>query len=272
MNGATLERLCIHTATTKPLPLARAVEEYARSGVQGITVWEDALEGVEPDRARKLIADAGLQVVSLCRGGFFVDPSATIREERIEHNRTLIRSASRIGAPLLVLVCGAHPEVPLAEARSQIRAGIEAVLPLAVAEGVRLAVEPLHPMYADTRSAINTLGSANDLVEAIDDDHAGVAIDVYHLWWDPELEREVARCGDNIMAFHVSDWRSPTRHLLTDRALMGDGCIPIREIRRMVEEAGFDGFIEVEIFSEEHWSEDQPSFVRRIVQAYQNHV
>ena len=125
------------------------------------------------------------------------------------------------------------------------------LLPEAKAAGVKLAIEPLHPMYADTRSAINTLAQANDMAEALNSPWVGVAVDVYHLWWDPALENEIERCGrnNNLLAFHICDWKSPTIDMLNDRGLMGEGCIPIRKIRSWVEEAGFNGFIEVEIFS-----------------------
>lgn len=272
MNAPDLTRLCIHTATTKQLPLGRAVDAYAAHGVSGITVWDDALEPYGPAEARRMIESAGLSVVSLCRGGFFVSPEAVERTESIQHNTTLIHRAAELGAPLLVLVCGAHPDVPLESARAQITGAIERLLPIAAQCGVKLAVEPLHPMYADSRSAITTLRSANELVEGLDSEDLGIALDVYHLWWDPELPEQISRCGSNIAAFHVSDWRSPTRHLLTDRALMGEGCIPIREIRHQVEKAGFGGFIEVEIFSEELWAVDQREYVKAITRAYIDHA
>jgi sugar phosphate isomerase/epimerase len=143
-------------------------------------------------------------------------------------------------------------------------------VPHAEAAGVKLGIEPLHPAYADTRSAINTLQQANDLAEAFDTEALGVVVDVYHLWWDPDLEAEIARCGANghLFAYHVCDWKSPTEHLLLDRGLMGEGCIPLRQIRGWVEDAGFDGFVEVEIFSETYWQQDQHAFLDRIQRAY----
>jgi sugar phosphate isomerase/epimerase len=282
------DRLCIHTATNRPLPLEVAVDEYVRVGVSGVTVWRDALAGRDPGRAGDLIRGAGLSVVSLCRGGFFVSPTAEGRAAAVEENRAVIREAALLGAPLVVLVCGADPAVPLAEARDQIRGGIERVLPLAEELGVRLAIEPLHPMYADTRSAVTDLATANSIAERIASPYVGVAIDVYHLWFDPNLEEEIARAGragggvaqapdirgsaGNIFAFHVCDWRSPTRDLLTDRGLMGEGCIDIPKIRGWVESAGFSGFVEVEIFSNQYWAMDQRTYIERIVDAYEAHV
>lgn len=269
-----LSRLCLHTITTKPWDIETAIDEYARSGVSGITVWRDALEGRDPREVGRRIRDAGLSVVSLCRGGFFASDDARERRRSVEQNRAAVLEAAGLGAPHVVLVCGADPSQPLERSRDQIAEGIGEVADLAAAEGVRLAVEPLHPMYADTRSAVNTLEQANDLCDRLDHGAVGVAVDVYHLWWDPHLEREIARCGHagRILAFHVCDWRTPTRDLLNDRGLMGDGCIPIPRIRGWVEAAGFQGFIEVEIFSTELWQSDQNKFLNRIIQAYRRSV
>jgi sugar phosphate isomerase/epimerase len=217
-----------------------------------------------------LIRDNGLDIVSLVRGGFFPDVSAQKRMVAIDENKRAIDESAELGSPMVVLVCGADPGQPLEVSRSQIRDGIEAILPYAKERNVKLSVEPLHPMYADTRSAINTLEQANDLVEAISDSELGVAIDVYHLWWDPMLRKEIVRCGEhnNIFAFHICDWLSPTNDMLTDRGLMGAGCIPVREIREWVENAGFTGYVEVEIFSEKWWAEDQYYFLEEIKKAY----
>jgi sugar phosphate isomerase/epimerase len=265
-------RLALHTITTRPWPIEHAIEAYATAGVAGVSVWREALTGRNPAMAGRHIGDAGLAVVSYVRGGFFASTDTAGRRRAIDENRTILDEAAALGAPLLVLVCGAAVGQSLTDSRRQIRDGIEAILPHAEARGVRLAVEPLHPMYADTRSALVTLGQANDLVEAIGSPFLGIAVDVYHLWWDPALPREIARCGDRIFAFHVCDWRTPTRDLLNDRAIMGEGCIPIREIRAQVEAAGFDGFIDVEIFSTEYWSQDQHEYLQRIVSAYAEHT
>lgn len=269
-----LSRLCIHTITTKPWPIETAAERYAAAGVRGITVWRDALAGRLLPQVRTLLGNCGLEVVSLCRGGFFPAPTAEGRAKAIDDNRRAIEEAHGIGAPLVVLVCGAVPGLPLAEARAQIRDGIAALLPDCAAAGVKLAIEPLHPMYADSRSAINTLGQANDLAEQLASPWVGVALDVYHVWWDPALKAEIARCGrlGKLFAYHVCDWRTPTVDLLLDRGLMGEGCIPLRQIRGWVEATGFAGCNEVEIFSNRLWAEDQEGVLARIVEAYLNHV
>jgi sugar phosphate isomerase/epimerase len=269
-----LARLCVHTITTKPWSLDEAADAYARAGVSGITVWRDALAGRDVSRAGEMLRSRGLTIVSLCRGGFFPYADRAGQLAAYEDNCQAIDHAAALGAPLLVLVCGALPGQSLARSRDQIRAGIEAVLPHAAAKQIRLAIEPLHPMYADSRSAINTLAQANDLALAIGSDYVGVAVDVYHLWWDPALESEIRRAGraGKLFAFHVCDWRTPTEDLLLDRGLPGEGCIPLREIRSWVEAAGFRGFIEVEIFSKTHWQSEQAPYLERIVQSYRDHV
>ncbi len=266
-----ISRLCVHTITTKPWSIEEAARAYAARGVKGITVWRDALQNRGLPEVRRLLHDHDLNVVSLCRGGFFPAPDAAGRKSAIEENRRVIAEAHALGAKLVVLVCGADPGQPLADSRRQIRDGIAELIPEAAAAGVRLAIEPLHPMYADTRSAINTLAQANDLVEALNSSQVGVAVDVYHLWWDPALEAEIKRCGKNgsLLAFHICDWKSPTNDLLNDRGLMGEGCIPLKQIRSWVEAAGFRGFIEVEIFSNRYWAGDQSVFLDNIISAYQ---
>jgi sugar phosphate isomerase/epimerase len=266
-----LSQLCIHTITTKPWAIEEAAENYAAAGVEGITVWRDALEGRNIRQTGDMLRAHGLSVVSLCRGGFFPHKDPNKRKAALDDNRKAIEEAAALGTSLIVLVCGADPAQPLDESRKQIHDGIAAILPEASAAGVRLAIEPLHPMYADSRSAINTLGQANAMAEALNSPYVGVAVDVYHLWWDPALQQEIKRCGEhgNLMAFHICDWKTPTTDLLLDRGLMGEGCIPVRQIRSWVEAAGFTGFNEVEIFSNHHWQEDQHVFLKKIITAYQ---
>jgi sugar phosphate isomerase/epimerase len=269
-----LNRLCIHTITTKPWAIETAAEKFAAAGAKGITVWRDTLAGRDIPQTGRMIRDRGLSIVSLCRGGFFPGKTAAERLTALDDNRRAIAEAHALGAPLVVLVCGADPGQPLAESRKQILDGIATLLPDCAATGVKLAIEPLHPMYADSRSAVNTLAQANDMVEALKSPFVGVAADVYHLWWDSTLEQEIARCGrlNALFAFHVCDWRTPTVDFLNDRGLMGEGCIPLRQIRGWVGAAGFKGFNEVEVFSTRLWALDQDDYLQRIVQAYRDHV
>ena len=268
-----LSQLCIHTITTKPWDFATALKKYSAAGVKGITIWREAVEKRDLKTVKPLLDDHGLSLVSYCRGGFFPHIDAKKRQEAIEDNQRMIEEAAAMGAPMIVLVCGAAPGQSLETSRKQIREGIEAILPTAETYQVKLAIEPLHPMYADTRSAINTLAQANDMAEMIDSVWVGVAVDVYHLWWDPLLKSEIMRCSryENLFAFHICDWNVPTTDLLLDRGLMGEGCIPVREIRGWVEESGFQGFNEVEIFSTKFWEGDQDEFLSKIIHAYRHH-
>ena len=269
-----LSKLCIHTITLKHWNIEEAAKNFSAADVKGITVWRDTLKGRDIKQTGNMLREHGLSVVSLCRGGFFPNKDAQKRQAAIDDNRKAIEEAVELGTSLLVLVCGAEPLQSLEDSRKQIKDGIEELLPLAEAAGVKLAIEPLHPMYADTRSAINTLSQANDMAEALNSPWVGIAVDVYHLWWDPSLEKEIKRCGENgnLLAYHVSDWKVPTTEMLLDRGLMGEGCIPLKQIRSWVESTGFNGFNEVEIFSNRWWKEDQSDFLKKIIHAYKESV
>jgi sugar phosphate isomerase/epimerase len=272
-NYKDLSRLCIHTITTRSWQIEEAAKNFSSAGVRGITIWRDALAGRNIKQTGKMLRDYDLTIVSLCRGGFFPARDTGKRKLAIDNNKKAIDEAAELETSMMVLVCGADPSQPLEESRKQIRDGIAAILPEATAAGIRLAIEPLHPMYADTRSAINTLAQANDVAEALNSPLVGVAIDVYHLWWDPMLEKEIKRCGanGNLMAFHICDWKVPTSDLLFDRGLMGEGCINVKQVRSWVEAAGFTGFNEVEIFSTAYWKENPADFLKKIIVAYQEH-
>ncbi|MEP7319392.1 MAG: sugar phosphate isomerase/epimerase family protein [Panacibacter sp.] len=269
-----LARLCIHTITTKPWKIEEAAKHFADAGVKGITVWRDALDGRNIKATGNMLRNHDLNIVSLCRGGFFPSKDIHKRKLAIDDNRKAIEEAEALGTPMIVLVCGADPLQSLEESRKQIHDGIAAILPDAQAAGIKLAIEPLHPMYADTRSAINTLCQANDMAEIFNSPFVGVAVDVYHVWWDATLQQEIERCGknNNLFAFHICDWKSPTTDLLNDRGLMGEGCIPVKQIAEWVDATGFQGFREVEIFSNTYWKEDQNFFLERIITAYKEHV
>jgi sugar phosphate isomerase/epimerase len=268
-----LRRLAVHTFTTKPWNLAQCLEAYATAGIGGITVWRNVIEPLGAAEAGRLVRASGLTPVALCRGGFFPGHDAATRAKALDDNRRAIDEAAAIGAPMVVLVCGAVPGLPLAEARRQITDGISAILPHARANGVKLAIEPLHPMYAGDRSAVNTMAQARRICETLRDDHLGIALDVYHVWWDDSLADEIRLAGQQgtLFAYHICDWKPDTKDLLLDRGLMGEGCIDLRGIRAAVEEAGFHGWIEVEIFSNSHWAKDQHTWLREVVQAYRDH-
>jgi sugar phosphate isomerase/epimerase len=265
-------KLCVHTLTTKPWNLKQCVENYSVAGIHGITIWRNVLEGQNLKEAKTLLDDFGMNVVSVARGGFFPSIEKEKRQVAIDDNLWAIDQAASVGAPVIVLVCGADGRQSLEKSRDQIKEGIIKILPEAKAAGVKLAIEPLHPMYAGDRSAINTLAQANQMAEEINSEYVGVAVDVYHLWWDDMLHEEIIRCGKNnhLFAFHVCDWNVPTTDFLNDRGLMGDGCINVPQIRGWVEEAGFDGYNEVEIFSDKYWATNQNDYIEKIKNAYQN--
>jgi sugar phosphate isomerase/epimerase len=276
MNSADekdISKLCIHTITTKPWKIEEAALYFSAAGVKGISVWRDTLEGRNIIETGKILRDHDLTIVSLCRGGFFPAKDLNKRKSALDDNRRAIDEAAELGAPMLVLVCGADPSQPLEESRKQIRDGVGELIAHASSAGIGLAIEPLHPMYADTRSAINTMTQANDIAEELNSPWVGVAVDVYHVWWDPFLEKEIKRCGESghLMAFHICDWKVPTGDMLLDRGLMGEGCIPVKQIRSWVEAAGFIGFNEVEIFSSAYWKENQSEYLRKIIKAYKDH-
>lgn len=266
-------KLCIHTQTTKPWTIEECIINFASAGVKGISIWRHLLEGKDLNKIKLLLDSNRMDVVSLVRGGFFPSVDPKKRLSAIEDNQLAIEQASTLGAPVVVLVCGAEPKQSLELSRQQIKEGITALIPLAKKRRVKLAIEPLHPMYGAEKSAILTLGQANEMCELIDSPWVGIAIDVYHLWWDNQLKNEIIRCGKNknILAFHICDWRVNTIDFLTDRGLMGEGCIDIKKIREWIEAAGFDGYNEVEVFSERLWAREQKQYLKDIKKSYINY-
>ena len=258
--------LSINTATVRAQwPLDRIVEECARRGIRAISPWRDQVAAVGLDRLAKLVRDTGLELSGYCRGGMFPASSAEGRRAALDDNRRAVDEAKALGAACVVLVVGGLPGAlqgkpehkDLAAARRDVQDGIAATLEYARTVGMPLAIEPLHPMYAADRACVNTLEQALDLCDRVDPAGAGalgVAVDAYHVWWDPKLEGQIARAGrERLLAFHVCDWLVPTRDLLNDRGMMGDGVIDLPRMRGWVEAAGFAGYSEVEIFSTENW-------------------
>ncbi len=263
-------RLCVHTQTTKPWSIEECIKNYSEAGIKGITIWRHVLENKNLREIKILLDDYNMFPVSLCRGGFFPSVEAVKRQKAIDDNLFAIEQAEALGTPLIVLVCGADGKQSLEKSRDQIREGIMKILPAAKSAGIKLAIEPLHPMYAGDRSAINTMRQANEMTAEINSNWLGVAVDVYHLWWDPDLQNEIKQCAEqnHLFAFHICDWNVPTIDFLSDRGLMGDGCINIPEIRGWVEESGFEGYNEVEVFSDKYWTMDQKDYLKKIKNAY----
>ena len=261
-------RISLNTATVRAQwTIPECVEGCLRHGLGGITPWRDQIEACGERAAIQAIRTSGLEVSGLCRGGTFAANDANGRRTALDDNRRALELACELGASCLVLVVGGLPEgsKDIADARSQVADGIASLLAYARSAGMALAIEPLHPMYAADRACVNTLRQANDLCDALGAG-VGVAVDVYHVWWDPDIESEIARAGaDRLLAFHVCDWLVPTRHLLLDRGMMGDGIIDIPRLRGAVEASGYEGLVEVEIFSADEWWKRNPDDVLKVL-------
>jgi sugar phosphate isomerase/epimerase len=265
--SADHEALSINTATVrKQAKLDAIIEACARRDIRLICPWRDQVQAVGLEKIAAQVRDTGLELSGYCRGGFFPAADAAGLAAALEDNRRAVDEAATLGSPCLVLVVGALPGAlsgkpaykDIQRARDQVFDGIAATLEYAKKARVPLAIEPLHPMQAAERACINTLEQALDICDALDPGKSGalgVAVDVYHVWWDPKLEEQIERAGrQRLLAFHVCDWLLPTRDLLNDRGMMGDGIIELRKIRGFMEEAGYAGAAEVEIFSEDWWA------------------
>lgn len=250
-------RLSINLATVREQwNLREAVDACVRLGIAAVDPWRDQVAAIGLDTSVRAIKDAGMKVSGYCRGGMFPAADQVSRQAAIDDNKRAIDEASALGAECLVLVVGGLPKGSrdIAGARRMVEDGVGAVLPHARAHNMPLAIEPLHPMYAADRACVNTLAQALDLCEALGDG-VGVAIDAYHVWWDPDLAAQIARAGaaDRILAYHICDWLVPTRDLLLDRGMIGDGVIDLAGMGALIEKAGYTGFIEVEVFSAANW-------------------
>jgi sugar phosphate isomerase/epimerase len=219
-----------------------------------------------------MIRNAGLQVSSLCRGGYFSAPTHEERKRRIADNRLAIEEAETLGAPVLVIVSGPPNGQSLSDARATVIDGLREILPVAEKAGIALGIEPLHPMYAAERSVIVTLKQANDVAEQLASQAARIVIDAFHVWWDPELTAEILRSSGRIAGFHVSDWPVPLPGTLMGRAMMGDGVIELRKLRELVDSAAYDGPIEVEIFNETVWRMPENEVMDLICRRFLEHV
>ena len=262
--------LSINTATVRKqlgveVPLDRIIDQCTERGIRAISPWRDQVAAVGLDKVAKQLKAHGIGLSGYCRGGFFPAPDAAGLKAALDDNRRAIDEAKTLDAPCLVLVVGALPGAlegkpaykDIARARSEVRDGIAASLEYAREVGMPLAIEPLHPMQAADRACVNTLEHALDICDELDAGKTGmlgVALDIYHVWWDPKLQQQIARAGrERLLAYHVCDWLAPTRDLLSDRGMMGDGVVELKKIRGWVEDAGFAGFSEVEIFSNLDW-------------------
>ena len=277
--------LSLNTATVrKQGDLVAIIEACARHGIRAIDPWRDQVAAVGLERAARAVRNAGLELTGYCRGGMFTSDAAHRIEAR-DDNRRAVDEAKALGAPCIVLVVGGLPQYSrpgsaaskdIIEARNQVHDGIAEMMEYARGANMPLAIEPLHPAYAGDRACVNTTKQALDICDALDPKRTGalgVALDVYHIWWDPELLSQIARAGkDRLLAFHVCDWLVPTKDILNDRGMMGDGVIDIKSVRSAVEAQGFAGYSEIEIFSEEWWRKPMDEVLQICIERHRSVV
>jgi sugar phosphate isomerase/epimerase len=259
--------LSINTATVRRQgDLLAIIDACARHGIRAIDPWRDQVADVGLERAVRAVRDAGIDLSGYCRGGMFTG-DVSRRSEIRDDNRRAVDEAKALGAPCIVLVVGGLPQYSrpgsaaskdIARARGMVEEGLAELMEYTKSAAMPLAIEPLHPMYAADRACVNTMAQALDLCDRLDPERTGaigLAADVYHVWWDPDLITQIGRAGrERLLAFHVCDWLVPTTHLLNDRGMMGDGLIDIPKVRAAIEKGGYAGYVEVEIFSNRWWS------------------
>jgi sugar phosphate isomerase/epimerase len=277
--------LSLNTATVrKQGDLAEIIDACARHGIRAIDPWRDQVATIGLDHAVRAVRDAGLELSGYCRGGMFTSDAAHRIEARDDNRRT-VDEAKALGAPCVVLVVGGLPQYSrpgsaaskdIAAARAQVDDAIAEMMVYARDANMPLAIEPLHPVYAADRACVNTTRQALDICDRLDPQRTGalgVALDVYHIWWDPELLSQIERAGkDRLLAFHVCDWLVPTMDILNDRGMMGDGVIDIKSVRRAVEAQGFAGYSEIEIFSNDWWEEPMDEVLQTCVARHRSVV
>jgi sugar phosphate isomerase/epimerase len=264
-----LERLSLNQRTTAEWSLAEAIAGSRRAGLRSIGVWREPLAQVGLPEAKRMLDDAGLRVSSLCRGGFFTDPATF--ETAIAENRTAIDEAAFLGAPTLVLVAGGLPpdDRDIDAARARVVEAIGLLSPHARDSGVTLGIEPMHPIFAADRGVVSTLEQALDIAEQFDPVDVGVIVDTFHLWWEPTIAQQIARAGQRIVSYQISDWITPfPADALLSRGMMGDGHIDFEGFTRAVAATGYAGDVEVEIFNAELWASSGDEVVQTMARRY----
>jgi sugar phosphate isomerase/epimerase len=277
--------LSLNTATVrKQGDLVSIIEACARHGIRAIDPWRDQVATIGLERAVRAVRDAGLELSGYCRGGMFTSDAARRNEVR-DDNRRAVDEAKALGASCIVLVAGGLPQFSrpgsnwskdIVAARAQVDHAIAEMLEYARQAKLPLAIEPLHPAYAADRACVNTTKQAVDICDRLDPGRTGalgVALDVYHIWWDPDLMAQIARAGrDRLLAFHVCDWLVPTKDVLNDRGMMGDGVIDIPSVRAAVEAQGYAGYSEIEIFSNDWWAMSMDEVLRTCIERHRTVV
>ncbi|WP_432103960.1 sugar phosphate isomerase/epimerase family protein [Streptomyces sp. bgisy091] len=272
-----LSRLSINQETVRQLSLPELVEGCAKAGIGQVGLWRAPVQAYGVERAAQLMKDAGLTVTSLCRGGFLTASDPAERARALDDNRAAVDEAAGVHTDTLVLVSGGLPEgdKDLHGARERIADALGELAPYARERGVRLAIEPLHPMYASDRCVVSTLSQALDLAERFPAEEVGVVVDSYHIWWDDRVAADIARAGagGRIHSFQLADWITPLpAGVLVGRGQLGDGSVDFRAMRREVEATGFDGPIEVEIFNEGLWARDGGEVIAEVAARYLEHA
>lgn len=266
-----LQRLSLNTATTHGLTVAEATEVAARAGLPAIGLWRDRVAEVGVEKAAALVADAGLRVSSLCRGGFLTAADDEGRQAALDDNRAAIDEAHALDTGELIMVVGGLVDRDLAGARRRVAERLAELAPFARDAGVRLVLEPLHPMYCADRAVISTLAQALDLAAPHSPSQVGVVVDTFHVWWDPALQEQVRRAGaeGRLAAYQICDWNLPiASDALLSRGMMGDGHIDFGPITRWVRDAGYTGDIEVEIFNAAIWAAPAADVVAQMIERY----
>ena len=266
-----MKRFSLNQATTKGWPLPDLAAGCLDAGVTGVGLWREDVQEFGVPNAAVLMRDAGLSVTSLCRGGFFQ------QDDWLDENRRAIDEAAALAAPVLVLVSGGLPpgSRDIDAARAHVGEALGELVPHALDAGVRLAVEPLHPMYASDRCVVSTLRQALDLAAPYPSAAVGACVDTYHLWWDDDVWAQIARAGreDRIACFQVADWITPLpAGVLVGRGLPGTGCVQLRRFREAVDAAGYTGPIEVEVFNEAVWARPSREVLTEALDGYQRCV
>ncbi len=272
-----LTRLSINQETIKQWSLEELAEGCAKAGIGRVGLWRAPVQAYGVERTARLLSDAGIGVTSLCRGGFFTALDPAERARALDDNRAAIDEAAALSTDTLVLVSGGLPpgSRDLHGARERVADALAELAPYAAERGVRLAIEPLHPMFASDRCVVSTLGQALDLAERFPAEQVGVVVDTYHLWWDDRAPADIARAGagGRIHAFQLADWITPLpAGVLLGRGQLGDGSVDFRAFRGAVESAGYDGPIEVEIFNEALWAREGAEVLAEVAERYVRHA
>jgi len=269
---ADKSRLSLNQMTTANWSVAQAVDGCVRHGVSSIALWRHKIQETGLDTCVRLVRDAGLHVSSVCRGGMFPAPTEQERRRNIEDNFRAADEAAALEADSLVMVVGGCGSIAIEDARRMVADGLAALVPYARERGVRIGLEPLHPMYAADRSVLNTIDQALEIASHYDAGEVGVVLDAFHIWWDPRVADLIRQASGRIFGFHACDWLNPLPDVLRGRGLMGDGVIDNRKLRLLVEAAGYTGPIEVEIFNQALWDADPDAVLAQVIERFEKFV